>query len=75
MCGWEAGSVAVAPDWATPCAMINCWSTCAAASWAACWVRAWKSGSVAVVAPSEHTVGSEECMSTGPRDCNVNGGN
>ena len=31
--------------------------------------------SVAVAAPAEHTVGSEECVPAGSKGCNANGGN
>ena len=31
--------------------------------------------SVAVAAPTEHTVGSEECMPAGSEGCDTNGGN
>ena len=59
----------------TPCSMVNCRSTFAAASWAAYWARALMSGSVAVTTPGECMVGSEECVPAGPECCIANGGN
>ena len=62
LCGGGWVALAVAPGWMTLYSMLNCRSTCAAASWVVCWARAWMSGRVAVAAPGKRTVGSRECM-------------
>ena len=55
------GSVAVALGRATPCGIVNCRSTCVAASWTACWARVWLFVSVAVAAC--------QCFSVWPWQC------
>ena len=68
-------SAAIAPGTRTLCGIVNCLSTCVVASWMTAWARVWLFVSVAVVATTERTVGSEECVPAGSEGCDANGGN